>query len=240
MPLLTETESGSTMSETSQSMISVALADDHVLFRQALRHLLDSEEDIHVVGEASDGRAIQTLVEQHQPDVILMDINMPGIDGVTATRELKSQIPDSRIIILTMFSEDGHVIRAVRAGADAYLLKNSESSRVVDAIRAVHRGESIIEPQLASKLLSEFRRVSDVREEETVGGLSTREMELLRQVASGLSNKEIAQRLGLAESTVKNRLSLLFEKLGVKDRTQAAIYALSHGLIPISKDTDSS
>ncbi len=237
--MLTLPESGSAMSETNQKTITVALADDHVLFRQALRHLLDTEEDISVVGEASDGRAIQTLVEEHQPDVILMDINMPGIDGVTATRELKSQLPDVRIIILTMFSEDGHVIRAVRAGADAYLLKNSESSRVVDAIRAVFRGESIIEPQLASKLLSEFRRVSDVSEEESVGGLSNREMDLLRLVASGMSNKEIAQHLSLAESTVKNRLSLLFDKLGVSDRTQAAIYALSHGLIPLSRDGDS-
>jgi two-component system, NarL family, response regulator DegU len=237
--VLAQAESGSKMTETNQRTITVALADDHVLFRQALRHLLDSEADIEVIGEASDGRAIQTLVEQVQPDVILMDINMPGIDGVTATRELKAQLPDVRIIILTMFSEDGHVIRAVRAGADAYLLKNSESSRVVDAIRAVYRGESIIEPQLASKLLSEFRRVSDVHEEDSMGGLSTREMELLRLVATGLSNKEIAQQLSLAESTVKNRLSLLFEKLGVKDRTQAAIYALSHGLIPLSNDRES-
>jgi DNA-binding NarL/FixJ family response regulator len=237
--MLTLKESGSAMDKTNQLTINVALADDHVLFRQALKHLLDAESDINVVGEASDGRAIQTLVEEHQPDVILMDINMPGIDGVTATRELKSQTPELRIIILTMFSEDGHVIRAVRAGADAYLLKNSESSRVVDAIRAVNRGESIIEPQLASKLLSEFRRVSDIREEDTVGGLTTREMDLLRLVATGMSNKEIAQRLSLAESTVKNRLSLLFEKLDVKDRTQAAIYALSHGLIPLSNDNDS-
>jgi DNA-binding NarL/FixJ family response regulator len=227
------------MDNFQQQTINVALADDHVLFRQALRHLLDAESDINVVGEASDGRAIQTLVDEHQPDVILMDINMPGIDGVTATRELKSQMPEIRIIILTMFSEDGHVIRAVRAGADAYLLKNSESSRVVDAIRAVNRGESIIEPQLASKLLSEFRRVSDIREEDTVGGLTTREMDLLRLVATGMSNKEIAQRLSLAESTVKNRLSLLFEKLDVKDRTQAAIYALSHGLIPLSNENES-
>jgi two-component system, NarL family, response regulator DegU len=231
-------ESGNNMTGMNQETITVALADDHVLLRQALRHLLDSEADIHVVGEASDGRAIQTIVEEHQPDVILMDINMPGVDGVTATRELKAQLPDVRIIVLTMFSEDGHVIRAVRAGADAYLLKNSESTKVVEAIRAVHRGESIIEPQLAAKLLSEFRRVSDDREDDAMGGLTNREMELLRLVATGLSNKEIAHQLSLAESTVKNRLSLLFEKLGVKDRTQAAIYALSHGLIPLSSDED--
>lgn len=224
------------MSSTSGKTIGVALADDHVLFRQALRHMLEAESDIDVVGEAGDGRAIQTLVEQQQPDVILMDINMPGIDGVTATRELKSQLPGIRIIILTMFSEDGHVIRAVRAGADGYILKNSDSSRVIDAIRTVYKGESVIEPELASKLLSEFRRVSDVHDEDAMGGLTSREIDLLRLVATGLSNKEIAQQLKLAESTVKNRLSLLFDKLEVKDRTQAAIYALSHGLIPLDSD----
>jgi DNA-binding NarL/FixJ family response regulator len=227
------------MAEGNTQSISVALADDHVLFRQALRHLLEAEPDINVVGEAGDGRAIQSLVEQRHPDVILMDINMPGIDGVTATRELKSTLPHVRIIILTMFSEDGHVVRAVRAGADAYILKNSESSRVIDAIRAVCRGESVIEPQLATKLLSEFRRVSEFREDDGVAGLSQREVELLRLVASGLSNKEIALKLSLAESTIKNRLSMLFEKLEVKDRTQAAIYALSHGLIPLDSNSSS-
>jgi DNA-binding NarL/FixJ family response regulator len=221
---------------TRSQPITVALADDHVLFRQALRHLMESEGDIQVVGEAGDGRAVQAIVDQHQPDIILMDISMPGIDGVTATWELKAQLPNIRIIILTMFSEDGHVIRAVRAGADAYLLKNTESSKVIDAIRAVYRGESVIEPQLATKLLSEFRRVSEFREEDSVAGLTTREIELLRLMASGMSNKEIASHLSLAESTIKNRLSLLFEKLDVKDRTQAAIYALSHGLIPLSDD----
>src|SRR5690606_317888 len=140
-------------------------------------------------------------------------------------------IPNTKIIILTMFAEDGHVIRAIRAGADAYLLKNSESSKVIAAIRAVARGESGIEPQLATKRLNEFRRISEFREEGTVAGLTAREIQARRLVASGMSNKEIAAELSLAESTVKNRLSLLFEKLDVKDRTQAAIYALSHGLI---------
>ncbi|HUZ02962.1 MAG TPA: response regulator transcription factor [Thermomicrobiaceae bacterium] len=211
--------------------IGVLLVDDHVLFRQALRHLLESEPDIRVVGEAGDGRSAEALATRDRPDVILMDISMPGIDGVSATRELKSELPTVKIIILTMFAEDAHVIRAIRAGADAYLLKNTESVKVIDAIRAVARGESVIEPQLATKLLSEFRRISEYREEESVAGLTEREVQLLRLVASGLSNKEIASELNLAESTVKNRLSVLFEKLDVKDRTQAAIYALSHGLI---------
>lgn len=216
---------------TSGGTISVLLVDDHVLFRQALRHLLEAEPDLQVIGEAGDGRSAQQLAERANPDVVLMDISMPGIDGVTATRDLKQNNPDVKIIILTMFAEDGHVIRAIRAGADAYLLKNSDSSKVIEAIRAVARGESVIEPQLATTLLSEFRRISEFRDEESIAGLTEREIQLLRLVAGGLSNKEIAAELSLAESTVKNRLSLLFEKLEVKDRTQAAIYALSHGLI---------
>lgn len=216
---------------TSGGTISVLLVDDHVLFRQALRHLLEAEPDLQVIGEAGDGRSAQQLAERANPDVVLMDISMPGIDGVTATRDLKQNNPDVKIIILTMFAEDGHVIRAIRAGADAYLLKNSDSSKVIEAIRAVARGESVIEPQLATTLLSEFRRISEFRDEESIAGLTEREIQLLRLVAGGLSNKEIAAELSVAESTVKNRLSLLFEKLEVKDRTQAAIYALSHGLI---------
>lgn len=216
---------------TSGGTISVLLVDDHVLFRQALRHLLEAEPDLQVIGEAGDGRSAQQLAERANPDVVLMDISMPGIDGVTATRDLKQNNPDVKIIILTMFAEDGHVIRAIRAGADAYLLKNSDSSKVIEAIRAVARGESVIEPQLATTLLSEFRRISEFRDEESIAGLTEREIQLLRLVAGGLSNKEIAAELSVAESTVKNRLSLLFAKLEVKDRTQAAIYALSHGLI---------
>jgi len=211
--------------------ISVMLADDHVLFRQALRHLLESEPDIQIVGEVGDGDSVLNVAEKHHPDVILMDISMPGTDGVSATRDVKAEIPGIKVIILTMFSEDGHVIRAVRAGADAYLLKNTEATKVIDAIRAAARGASVIEPKMAATLLSEFRRMSNLQEEDGLASLTEREIELLRLVAKGLSNKEIAFELHLAESTIKNRLSILFEKLDVKDRTQAAIYALSHGLV---------
>jgi DNA-binding NarL/FixJ family response regulator len=189
------------------------------------------EFDIKVVAEASDGAAAIAMVEQHRPDVILLDISMPTMDGIVATAKLREQYPDIGIIILTMFAEDSHIIRAIRAGANGYLLKNSDSARVIDAIRAVSRGQSILEPSLVAKLLDEFRKMSDVRAPTNVSGLTDRELELLRLVARGLSNKEIASTLELAESTVKNRLSILFEKLDVKDRTQAAIYAMSHGLI---------
>jgi DNA-binding NarL/FixJ family response regulator len=211
--------------------ITVLLADDHVLFRQALRHLVEMEQDITVVAEASDGASALKLVDLHRPDVVLLDISMPTMDGIIATAKLREQYPDIGIIILTMFAEDSHIIRAIRAGANGYLLKNSESGRVMEAIRSVARGQSILEPQLVTKLLDEFRRLSDNRGPTNVAGLTDRELELLRLVARGLSNKEIASTLELAESTVKNRLSILFEKLEVKDRTQAAIYAMSHGLV---------
>jgi DNA-binding NarL/FixJ family response regulator len=218
---------GMTMART----ITVLLADDHVLFRQALRHLLDLEPDIEVIAEAGDGASALALADEFRPDVALLDISMPAMDGIAATTRLREEHPEIGIIILTMFAEDAHVIRAIRAGANGYLLKNTESSRVVDAIRAVARGQSILEPQLVSKLLDEFRKMSDSRGPTNIAGLTERELDLLRLVAQGLSNKEIASNLELAESTVKNRLSVLFEKLEVKDRTQAAIYAMSHGLI---------
>jgi DNA-binding NarL/FixJ family response regulator len=214
--------------------ISVVLADDHVLFRQALRQLLELERDFTIVGEAGDGEGALALVQQYRPDVVMLDISMPGMDGIAATTALREQSPTVGIIILTMFAEDSHIIRAIRAGANGYLLKNSESRKVIDAIRAVARGESILEPYLVAKLLTEFRRMSDhggSANIHNVAGLTDREIDLLRLVASGQSNKEIAQSLDLAESTVKNRLSILFQKLDVKDRTQAAIYAMSHGLI---------
>lgn len=211
--------------------ISVLLVDDHVLFRQALRHLLETEQDIRIVGEASDGSQVEQLVEEERPDVVVMDISMPAIDGIAATQILRDKYPSLGIIVLTMFAEDSQVIRAIRAGADGYLLKNIESGRVVDAIRAVSRGESVVDPELATKVLNEFRRLSDVDGYNNIAGLTEREISLLQLVANGLSNKEIAAELGLAESTVKNRLSILFQKLDVKDRTQAAIYAMTHGLV---------
>ena len=211
--------------------ISVLLVDDHVLFRQALRHLLETEQDIRIVGEASDGSQVEQLVDEERPDVVVMDISMPAIDGIAATKILRDKYPSLGIIILTMFAEDSQVIRAIRAGADGYLLKNIESSKVVDAIRAVARGESVVDPELATKVLNEFRRLSDVDGYNNIAGLTEREVSMLQLVANGLSNKEIASELGLAESTVKNRLSILFQKLNVKDRTQAAIYAMTHGLV---------
>jgi DNA-binding NarL/FixJ family response regulator len=214
-------------------MINVLLADDHDLFRQGLRQLLELERDIRVVGEAGDGLQVQEMVEELEPDVVLMDINMPVADGVSATREILRTRPQTGIIILTMYREDGYVFQAIRVGARGYLLKSANSSEVVAAVRAVAKGASLLDPEMTTKVLREFRRLAQrVGPEEGLGGLSETEIKLLRLVASGLSNKEIAAELSFAESTVKNKLSLLFEKIQASDRTQAAIYAITHGLLP--------
>ena len=213
--------------------IRVLLADDHNLFRQGLRQLLELDADIEVVGEAGDGLEVQRMVAELKPDVVLMDINMPLADGVSATREIIRQNPDVGIIILTMYREEGHIFQAVRAGAQGYLLKNASASEVVRAVRTVFAGASSLDPQISSKVLQEFRRMARGAGPDTgMGGLTEREISLLRLVASGLSNKAIAAKLYLAESTVKNRLSVLFEKIGAQDRTQAAIYGITHGLVP--------
>ena len=213
-------------------MIRVALADDHTLFRQGLRQLLELEPDMEVVGEAVNGVEAIELARRTRPDVFLVDINMPIVDGVSATREIMREDPSIGVVVLTMYPEDGYVIRAITAGARGYLLKDADSARVVDAVRTVAAGHSQLDPGMTTKLLQEFRRIAQQPgQDNSMGGLTPREIDLLRLIASGRSNKEIAHELNLAESTVKNKLSVLFQKLDAKDRTQAAIYATSHGLL---------
>ena len=213
-------------------MIRVALADDHTLFRQGLRQLLELEPDMEIVGEAVNGVEAIELARRTRPDVFLVDINMPIVDGVSATREIMREDPSIGVVVLTMYPEDGYVIRAITAGARGYLLKDADSARVVDAVRTVAAGHSQLDPGMTTKLLQEFRRIAQQPgQDNSMGGLTPREIDLLRLIASGRSNKEIAHELNLAESTVKNKLSVLFQKLDAKDRTQAAIYAMSHGLL---------
>ncbi|MCC6178112.1 MAG: response regulator transcription factor [Chloroflexi bacterium] len=215
-------------------MIRVLLADDHQLLRQGVRRLLEAEPDVQVVGEASDGLEVQRLAQEHQPDVILMDVSMGIVDGISATRQLLRQYPWMKIVMLTMHSQDGHLFQALQAGATGYILKSSGADQVLSAVRAAATGGSVIAPPLANKVLGEFRRMAAKLEvTDGLGQLSEIEMDILQLVASGLSNKEIATKLTLAESTVKNRLSVLFQKINVADRTQAAIYAITHGLAPI-------
>ena len=220
-------------------MIRVLLADDHQLFRQGLRRLLESERDMDVLGEADNGLEVQRMVDDLRPDVVLMDVSMAIIDGISATREIVRQWPDVKVVILSMHAEEGHLFQALQAGAAGYVLKSAGADQVLTALRAAAMGGALIAPSLTGKVLSEFRRMaSKMGVEDGLGQLTEVELRLLQLVASGLSNKEIATRLCFAESTVKNRLSVLFQKIDVADRTQAAIYAITHGLAPAVSASD--
>ena len=215
-------------------MIRVVLADDHQLVRQGIRRLLEEELDIQVVGEAEDGIEVQRLVQELSPDVVLMDVGMRVGDGISATREITRQWPGTRVVILSMYTQDGHVFQALQAGAAGYVVKSAGADQVVAAVRAAAHGGSVITPELAGKVIAEFRRMaSKINVDDGMGQLSESDIKLLQNLAAGLSNKEIADRMGFAESTVKNRLSMLFLKIGVADRTQAAIYAIRHGVAPL-------
>lgn len=210
--------------------IRVLIADDHRLFRLGLRQACESAGDFEVVGEAEDGQEAVELARRCRPDVILMDINMPLLDGVEATHRIVENNPSVRVIMLTIYRRDRYVFEAIKAGARGYLLKDVDEGELLEAIRAVHRGEALINPGLATKLLDEFRHLSQM----AVGAgdverLTQREMDVLRLVARGASNKEITAQLHLAESTVSNRLSNIYQKLHVNSRTQAALLALRRG-----------
>jgi len=215
------------------SEIKVLLADDHSLFREGLRSLLEDQDDIEIVGEAEDGLEAAKLVARVNPTVVLMDINMPVVDGVEATRIILKKHPSVGIIILTMYPQDEYVIQALRAGAKAYLLKDTRSKRLLEVIRTVHSGQAVISPEMTNRLLDEFRRISDDEEEEKPAfqPLTDQEKRILTRVAEGASNKDIAVDLNLSERTVKNYLSIIFQKLQVNNRTEAAIRAMRDGLV---------
>jgi DNA-binding NarL/FixJ family response regulator len=212
-------------------MLRVVIADDHDLFREGLKQLLETVEDIEVVGEASDGRQAVLLAERHRPDVFLMDISMPEMDGIQATEHIVARGLNIPIIVLTMYADDEYAISAIRAGAKGYLLKNSRSDEVISAIRLAAAGGSAIDPALGAVLMREFQRLLNRSPNESRQQLSTREQQFLELLVRGHNNRQIAVELDLAESTVKNNLSALFQKIGVRDRTQAVLYAISNGLV---------
>ena len=216
-----------------QGQIKILIADDHALFREGLRSLLEDQRDIEVVGEAEDGLQVEKMAQTLQPDVILMDINMPVIDGVEATRAILQQNNAIGIVVLTMHRQDEYIFDALRAGAKAYLLKDTRSRRLLEVIRAVSRGQSVIEPDMASRLLDEFRRLGQAEEKprSPYQKLTDQERRILSYVAEGASNKEIAEAMSLAERTVKNYLTVIFQKLQVNNRTEAAIRAVKDGLV---------
>lgn len=214
--------------------IKILLVDDQPLFREGLRTLLTVHNDLHVVGEAGNGEEAIRLVRTHLPTVVLMDLQMPVLDGVTATRRLKAEHPECRVIVLTTFDDDDNVFDGLRAGAVGYLLKDAPSEKLAEAIRLAARGESFLQPSVAAKVVAEFARLSnDLRAHPPplIEPLSEREQEILALIANGASNREIAKRLFLAEGTVKNHITNILGKLGVRDRTQAALKAREMRLV---------
>lgn len=214
--------------------IRLLIVDDQRLMREGLRTLLELEPDMQVAGEAQDGQEALALFASLQPEVVLMDIRMPVMDGVEATRRLRQDYPQARVIILTTFDDDAYVFDGLRAGALGYLLKDVSADELAQAIRQVAAGGALIEPSVARKVLAEFARLPQRPEQPGQSrqlDLSEREMEILTLLAHGASNRRIAAQLYLAEGTVKNYISSILDKLGVADRTQAALRARELGLL---------
>ncbi|KOU39598.1 response regulator [Streptomyces sp. WM6378] len=204
--------------------LRVIVVDDHTVMRAGVIALLACEPGIEIVGEASDGRAALELVDRHEPDVALIDLRMPVLDGVATTTEIVARHPRTRVLILTTYDTDADIERGVEAGAIGYLLKDTTRDQLADAIRAAARGETVLAPRVAQKLVAKMRQPVQAP-------LTTREAEVLNAVADGLTNAEIGKRLVIAEATVKTHLLRLFAKLDVNDRTRAVVIALERGLL---------
>ena len=210
--------------------IRVLIADDHTLFRDGLRALLASIPDVEVVGEASNGREALKLAVEHQPDVILMDIQMPDLNGIEATRQVLRVSPHVGIIVLTMFQDDDSVFAVMRAGARGYVLKGADQAVLLRAVRAVANGESLFSPEIAARLMQFFANLEPASRPELFPELTAREREILSLIAGGQTNAEIAEKLVISMKTVRNHVSNIFSKLQVADRAQAAIRAREAGL----------
>jgi DNA-binding NarL/FixJ family response regulator len=208
--------------------IRIVIADDHPIFRHGVRGLLAAEEEFEVVGEAANGRDAVSVVRRLTPELLLIDLQMPELDGVSAIREIRQVAPQTRILVLTTYDSDGDILRAVEAGASGYLLKDTPREELFKAIRATARGDSVLSPSVASKLLVRARSPAE-------RSLSARELEVLTLVARGTGNKIIAKELRISEATVKTHLLHIFEKLGVDDRTAAVTVALERGMLRLAK-----
>jgi DNA-binding NarL/FixJ family response regulator len=230
-------ESNSRESKKQSNIIRVLLVDDHVLMREGLIQLFSLEADIHVVGEASDGFEALEKISLERPDVVLLDIHLPIVDGIAVVRQITHQFPEIATLMLTMYRQNQQIVDAMRNGAKGYLLKSASIHEVTQAIRSVCAGGMVVPPSLTGAIISELRRLPDQNESngQTIAQLSEKEIEIIRYLASGLSNKEIAEHLSYSEKTVKNYLSIIFQKLQLRDRTQVAIYALRQGLLPDEK-----
>ena len=206
------------------------IVDDHPVVRQGLRTFLETQKDLDIVSEAADGEEALAQIGESVPDVVLMDLVLPGIDGIEATRRARELSPSTKVIVLTSFADDEKVFPAIKAGAAGYLLKDVEPTQLADAIRSVHAGEALLHPTVAARLMQEVSTADDRRG--PGGTLTERELEVLRLLARGMSNREIAKQLTVSEKTVKTHVSNILAKLHLADRTQAALYAVRRGIAP--------
>ena len=208
--------------------LRILIADDHLVVREGLRAILEATEDLVPVGEAADGAEAVRLVGELSPDVVLMDLRMPGVDGIEAIRQIKARYPEVEIVILTTYDDDEYIVRGLRAGARGYLLKDAGRKVLFEAIRAAARGESLLPPAVIAKVVAHLAEPKPVE----AGRLSDREREVLALLAQGAANKEIAARLHITERTVKAHVTGIFNKLGVNSRAEAVAVALRSGLLP--------
>jgi len=210
--------------------VRVVIAEDHTLVREGTREILEQQPDLRVVGEAADGPAAVELVSRLRPDVVLLDLRLPELNGIEVTERLSATVPEAKVVILSAYDDEDYVIAALQAGAAGYLLKTVPGQELVQAVRAVHAGETVLQEGLSRKLAQYWRQASGTR-----GGqwLSRRELEVLRLLAAGCTNKEIAARLAISLRTVEGHLGNIFSKLGVGSRTEAALYAVTHLLVPL-------
>jgi two-component system NarL family response regulator len=214
--------------------IRVLVADDHALFRKALAAVFADEADVELVGEASDGEEAIRLAAELVPDVVLMDVRMPKILGIEAARQIKSEQPSTKIVMLTVSDEEEDLFEAIKAGASGYLLKEVDPAEIADALRQIHEGHSLLSPAVASKLVSEFAAISKRTDERAMRPtLTDRELEVLRLAADGLTNRQIGRRLGISENTVKNHIRNILEKLHLHSRMEAVLYAVREELIDL-------
>ena len=214
--------------------IRVLIADDHALFRRGLIMVLEAEPDIEVVAEAQDGTEVIGKAEEFVPDVLLMDVRMPKLNGIEAARAIRESVPSAKIVMLTVSDEEDDLFDAIKAGANGYLLKDSSIEEVAQAIRVVADGQSLISPSMAVKLIDEFKQMSRPERDQATGlRLTERELEVLRLVAKGLNNREIAKQLFISENTVKNHVRNILEKLQLHSRMEAVMYAVREKLLDI-------
>jgi two-component system response regulator DevR len=221
--------------------VKVMIVDDHEVVRLGLRAALEPEEDIELTGDAGNAQAALREAQVRRPDVVLMDVRMPGTDGIQACRAIRDVLPETRVVMLTSYSDEDAVFASIMAGAYGYLLKNTSRAELLNAIRSVARGESLLDPAVTARVLARFKELTAREQDREVALLSEREKEVLSRVAQGFTNKEIAARLNITEHTARNHVSHILEKLGLTRRSEAATFAAQHGLVKnLSEDSSQS